>query len=275
MPMNLMYHYCNISTALSVLKTREIWMTSIRNLNDSNETVGVYKLFFSELEKYDAGKNLFRGLLDFARQPGAIELYENPLGAYPEYVACFCKNPDSVSQWIAYADNGHGVAIGFDEAAFNQLDYADGIDYRAISYVTEEEIAASVPAIYEYLAHNRSDNAMTMMDMAMAKIKEQYAIGRDHKTFHYQSECEKRVIYNYPTPVTGLPQGWVVKDIDAYAKKNMINTYVPLGFPQDAIKAIVTGPKYESNAYELEIALIALGYDVSKIELRKSTSGYR
>ena len=72
---NIVYHYCKISVALSVLKNQEIWMTSIRNLNDSNETVGVYKLFFNQLEQFDkAGK--LASMLEFARQPGAIELYE-------------------------------------------------------------------------------------------------------------------------------------------------------------------------------------------------------
>ena len=52
----LVYYYCNLTTAVSVLKNRELWMTSIRNLNDSNESVAVYKLFFNLLEKYDKGK---------------------------------------------------------------------------------------------------------------------------------------------------------------------------------------------------------------------------
>ena len=271
---NIVYHYCKIAVALSVLKNQEIWMTSIRNLNDSNESVGVYKLFFNQLEKYDKDGKL-ASMLEFARQPGAIELYENPLGAYPEYVACFCENPDSVSQWIAYAEQGHGFAIGFDEDAFTQLDKADGIDYRAISYVSENEFDSCVPPIYDYLMENYSDNTVHLMDMAMAKIKEQYCLGRDHKTFHYASECEKRVIYNYPVPVSGMPAGWHVKDLNVYAKKTMINTYVPLGFPKEAIKAVVTGPKYQHNGYELEIALKALGYDTSTVEIRKSTSGYR
>ena len=43
----LVYYYCNLSTAISVLQNRELWMTSIRNLNDSNESTAVYKLFIS------------------------------------------------------------------------------------------------------------------------------------------------------------------------------------------------------------------------------------
>lgn len=270
----LIYHYCTIPTAISMLKNQEIWMTSIRNLNDSNETIGVYKLFFAELEQFDTAGH-FRDLLNLARQPGAIELYENPPTEYPEYVTCFCQNPDAVSQWIAYADNGFGLALGFDEEDFLQIDKSNGLDYRAIRYVSSEDMRQAVPSIYQYLLNNRCDNTPAMMDMAMDKIKERYAIGRDHKTFHYRSECEKRIIYNYPVRVTGLPQGWEIRDIGVYAKKSMINTYVPLGFPKEAVKAIVTGPKYQSSSYELEIALRALGYNTNAIQIVKSTSGYR
>jgi hypothetical protein len=55
----------------------------------------------------------------------------------------------------------------------------------------------------------------------------------------------------------------------------MLNTYVPLQFPKEAVRAIVTGPKYQSSLYELETVLTALGYNVSDIALHKSSSGYR
>ena len=66
-----------------------------------------------------------------------------------------------------------------------------------------------------------------------------------------------------------------VKAIKAYAKKNMINTCVPLAFPPSAIKAVITGPKYQKNFNELEMALEVLGYNVSDISILESTSGYR
>ena len=55
----------------------------------------------------------------------------------------------------------------------------------------------------------------------------------------------------------------------------MINTCVPLAFPPSAIKAVITGPKYQKNFNELEMALEVLGYKVSDISILESTSGYR
>lgn len=269
----LVYYYCNLSTAVSVLKNRELWMTSIRNLNDSNESVAVYKLFFKLLEEYDKGNNKLTSLLEYAKTPGAIQMYSTPLGAYPEYIACFSKNPDSVSQWIAYADNGQGVAIGFDETELERVAEKEGLKYQVITYVSEEDIQSLIPDTYEYLIENLSGNNMEMMDTAMTLIMKFFPEGVSNKTIHYASESEKRIIYDYPTEVENLPDGWEIKDIGVYAKRNLINTYVPLGFPMSAVKAIVTGPKYEKNYYEVELAMEALGYlDVAILE---STSGYR
>jgi len=40
--------------------------------------------------------------------------YSFRLGAPAAYIACFSEKGDLLSQWRAYADDGEGVAIGFD-----------------------------------------------------------------------------------------------------------------------------------------------------------------
>lgn len=268
----LVFYYCNVATALSILQNNEIWMTSVRNMNDGGESIGVYKMFFDLLEEQDMG-NYLEPLFDFARKPGAIQLYENCLGAYPEYVACFSKNSDSVSQWISYADNGQGVAIGFDETAFIEVASRENLYYQSITYVSKEDVLQYIPGIYEYLLGNLSDSGLEMMDIAMNKIKQIYSLGITLKTVHYSSEAEKRIIYKYPEEIKFLPKGWNVKKIKTYAKKDMINTCVPLQFPKEAIKKIVTGPKYQKNYFEIETAMEILGYP--KVEICESNSCYR
>lgn len=273
---DLVFYYCSISTALSILKNHEIWMTDIRNMNDGNETVGVYKMIFNLLEKYDEKKSL-RTMFDFARSPGAIQLYETPLGAYPEYITCFSKDPDSVSQWVSYADNGQGIAIGFDEAVFTQLisdsSTSNALAYQDIQYVGEDELKDYIPTLYVYLLENLCDNELEMMDKAMEYIKQTYPSGIGLKTMHYASENEKRLIYRFPDRIEALSQGWNIGRINTYAKSNMINTYVPLSFPRKIIRKIVLGPKYQNNYFEAEIAMDALGY--IGVEIRQSTSNYR
>lgn len=268
---NLVYHYCNVSAAMSILKEKEIWLTDIRNLSDGNESIGVYKMFFNLLEKQDTKRQLI-SMLECSKESGAIQLYETPLGAYPEYIACFSKNPDLVSQWIAYADDGQGLAIGFDEKSFNDITDESILEYKSVSYVSVEDIEKHIPDIYKFLMDNLSNNKYDMMDKAMKKIKQLYPSGMGIKTMHYASEQEKRIIYRYPEKIE-LPEGWKINGIKTYAKRNMINTYIPLSFPKDAIKKIIVGPKYQKNYCEFQFAMEALEY--TKLEICESTSGYR
>lgn len=273
---NLVFHYCSVATALSILNSREIWMTSIRNMNDANESVGVYRMFFDLLQKVDA-KGKLSSMLQIAKVPGAIQAYENPLGAYPEYVTCFSENSDLVSQWIAYGDNGRGIAIGFDKGQITNLasQMKEVLHYQNISYVSEGDIQQYIPSIYENLVGNQCDNEGEMMRMAMEHIRKIYPRGIDYKTMHYSSESEVRLIYRYGlTSKKAWTLGeWKFSELKAYAKENMINTYVSMHFPDCAVKKIVLGPRYQKNYFETEVALEALNY--TGIDVAQSNSGYR
>lgn len=38
---NIVYYYCDTMTGLSILKNNKLWLTSIRNMNDSNEEISI------------------------------------------------------------------------------------------------------------------------------------------------------------------------------------------------------------------------------------------
>lgn len=271
---NLIFHYCSTQSALSILKSQELWMTNIRNMNDSNETIGVYTLFFDLMRQHDKN-NLLSEMYNVADMPGTIQLDENCLGAYAEHVVCFSKDPDSVSQWISYADDGHGLAIGFDEDRIISITSNNkSLSYSGITYVDKESVKSSIPIIYKNLIEDLNQGAWEMMFQAMKQIRSIYPLGIACKTWHYASENETRLIYKYnPDDSIVLPEGWGIKERQVFAKRNMINTCVPLEFPKDIIKKIVTGPKYQKNYFEMEFALYDLGY--RNVTIQESTSGYR
>lgn len=269
---NLIFHYCSTQSALSILKSHEIWMTNIRNMNDGNETIGVYKIFFDLLKKYDK-MNFLDIMYKFADTPGSIQLYETCLGAYSEHVVCFSKDPDSVSQWVSYADDGYGLAIGFDEDRIKSISNNNFITYQKISYANEKDIQKFIPDIYKILINHLSNNGLDMMNRAMEQIKNIYPSGIACKTKHYANENETRLIYKHNDDSKDLHDGWRIKECQAYAKRNLINTYIPLEFPKDIIRKIVIGPKYQKNYFEMEMALEVLGY--TNVIIEKSTSGYR
>ena len=54
------------------------------------------------------------------------------------YIACFSESDDYLAQWRGYADNGRGVAIGFDvetiERLIEQIPDAQ-LEFRKVHYI--------------------------------------------------------------------------------------------------------------------------------------------
>ena len=57
------------------------------------------------------------------------------------FCTCFSEEPDSRSQWLEYADDGHGFAIGFDPTTFDlkRDDPTRDVELRPVIYDEKEQ----------------------------------------------------------------------------------------------------------------------------------------
>jgi len=78
-------------------------------MNDSYETNWIIHLINEELSKRNNDFN-DEDIKYLDRSFSSNRLYP--------YISCFSLDSDSLSQWRAYADDGKGVAIGFNEECF-------------------------------------------------------------------------------------------------------------------------------------------------------------
>jgi hypothetical protein len=113
-PPPMLFHYTDDAGLGGILEHGNIRLTSVSNLNDPAELKhcfshaveiingraatgpGESKIFAQQFERF---------LID-----GGIE------AAAHYFVSCFSAAGDDLGQWRAYADNGHGFALGFDTA---------------------------------------------------------------------------------------------------------------------------------------------------------------
>lgn len=101
----MIYHYCSADVFSSIIKTKEVWLTDITKLNDRIE--------------YSAGADLVNEVLaskglqvnEFLSQIGVAHLNTT----FQILIGCFSLDGDSGSQFRLYADDCHGLSIGFDE----------------------------------------------------------------------------------------------------------------------------------------------------------------
>jgi len=105
----VIYHYCSLNNLLKIITSKELYLFNAISMNDSYETNWIIHLINEELSKRNNDFN-DEDIKYLDRSFSSNRLYP--------YISCFSLDSDSLSQWRAYADDGKGVAIGFNEECF-------------------------------------------------------------------------------------------------------------------------------------------------------------
>ncbi|HEY2899044.1 MAG TPA: DUF2971 domain-containing protein [Polyangia bacterium] len=125
-PPALLFHYTSSAGLDGILKSKEIWATHFRYLNDAGE------LTYGEELALELANDLLQGpkelgvrtfLEMFVEHFATMRLSE--IGAI--YVASFSENADQLSQWRAYGSDNSGYAIGFSRLPEPTNDSPDAI----------------------------------------------------------------------------------------------------------------------------------------------------
>jgi hypothetical protein len=112
--MNL-YHYTSQAGLLGILKSRGVWATDTRFLNDATEivhTLSVARGMANKMFMDDEYRAAFGSLLGKA-------LYEIENRAV--FVTSLSEKPDLLSQWRGYCPGGAGVCVGFDKDGIEEF----------------------------------------------------------------------------------------------------------------------------------------------------------
>jgi hypothetical protein len=111
-PPPILYHYTNDAGLRGILESGKLWLTDILSLNDPSELSHGLSLATTILSGKAANgppeSKLFAD--DFAEMMRLGKVQKS--GDY--FICSFSSTGDDLGQWRAYADNGHGYALGFD-----------------------------------------------------------------------------------------------------------------------------------------------------------------
>ncbi|HXW80136.1 MAG TPA: DUF2971 domain-containing protein [Acidimicrobiales bacterium] len=113
----LLFHYTGLDGLMGILASGALWATDVRYLNDTTESkFGFDKIDdllanesssrFPRPEPLKALSAAWRGVKEGEREARERQRL---------FVACFCTDPDLLSQWRGYGR--HGYSIGFDRQA--------------------------------------------------------------------------------------------------------------------------------------------------------------
>lgn len=190
---NLYYHYTSISTLEKIITSKKVWFTDYRFLNDGHEIKhGLNKL----LDNFPNERELFMD---------AFKLHN----CQTNYcIFSMSESHEILTQWREYAEDGSGVAIGFNKQFMNNA----GIELVKCNYnvndvndVNEELIKKHsnfIKAVAKNTKHD-NNNSMGKIQSWIKENKEQFEACIEDtmymKNNAFKNEQEIRAVIAVPT----------------------------------------------------------------------------
>ncbi len=246
-PPQFIYHYTNDVGLKGILETGKIWLSDAFSLNDPSELRHGFSILTSILDKRAATKP----------EKGFAKLMQDSLGRiqdFAQYFICsFSASGDDLGQWRAYADNGHGYALGFNaqalETPFAAQD-CDGIPNCATFPVTYDD--AKLAGIHQKIVNkmfslislpcgeNLSEAVLRAYMANLAVLLASHAMHASlfFKDENYRNEREYRFLQVHKA-------GEVLTDMKLRARPYTLVKYLEFDWKSadpSALKRIVVGP---------------------------------
>ncbi|NWA20334.1 DUF2971 domain-containing protein [Serratia liquefaciens] len=291
--MALIYHYCSPQTFLQIIERKCIWLSSTNNMNDSTEGqwyINIVKRVLAEDESSLDKEWRNIAMSGFTKTPK------------PNYIACFSKNEDSLSQWRSYAEDGFGVAIGFEDGDFEgftlstikdafgglptliDIEIKD-VEYKDYDYYKKLIIELAGECINKL--HSSEGNDVFSEKMSSAAIFngmcERAAIAIKNPAFI--EEQERRLIFNpdyCALKLQELPSSRKKDLSNAMKEFNGVKHRISNGFLTShfefpilasTVKRIMLGPKNKFTDSDLRDFLLL--NDMGDVEVKRSLATYR
>lgn len=301
---NTVYHYCSLDTFFSIINNKSLRLSDITKSNDSMEIMWITNYikdvfdeeFNKEIEttrilKDNYPKSIFMELIDHYLK----DFFEENHRLYSYFVCCFTEKRDLLSQWRGYADDGMGVAIGFDIdllsstdnlpendyisspiLKFGQVEYQERFQKSEIRKIAKDLIS-ELKIISRKGINEIKKDSMVAYNNCFLKL---FNLSIFMKNPFFKEEKEWRICYcgdinpKIQTSHILLSNNFHMSDIEYYNRNKDIVPYIDLKFntiPQ-LIKEVVIGPKCNARKNDIKMYLELNGINCS---VDKSEGTYR
>lgn len=274
------YHYCSLASFISIIESKHIWLSDAYSVNDTYECRWISRHV----------REVIRGMKG-KREIGVDSIFARLLGGLDEgfnipYMASFSGKEDVLSQWRAYADDGRGVAIGFNPNAFElkfrapnsggELEWSRGI--AKVVYGHDEQ-RVEVKEILERVVEYYKPSERIEFELYHEAYCDLAQLAPVYKNPAFIEEDEWRIIY-IPEMMYGDPKARVTPQSSKMCSRSTgsnISFYFQLPFVTSGdikpINEVIMGPKCEVSYEKMGMLLDYLGY--GQVPLGRSKATYR
>lgn len=288
----LLYHYCSNDTFLSILRNSELWLSELTLSNDSMEGAWVREVLLEECRKRKFPPDALNDISEKIR---------SLLDSQGAFGFCLSAEGDLLSQWRGYADNGAGIAIGFDSEALRALckrsKFDASQDLWEIIYKKKEQrkiLERFIIKLYE-LVENGAHTIKTDITSQQIHSEDFAEISTGHsyllkfaimanfffklKNHAFSEEKEHRILtifshYSQEKLSYTDKYNHLYEYMNFRTRGNHIVPYLPLPFPKKGcIKKIILGPRNRTPEPVIRAALEKYGFH--NVDIKPSKATYR
>ena len=278
----ILYHYCSMEAFFGILESQSLRLTRIRYMNDSKEFNWLFelarKLLWQKLEQ--AGDNQDRRLCK--------QLFESCDGLYIHesffpnfYCSCFSKDGDSLGQWRAYADDGRGVAIGFNRSFLDSFLMPNVTRLEDVIYLAETDAKELETDLKQALSELESAVDKQLDDrisIIAAKTKSSWAMKAPfRKNAAFSEEDEVRLVH-MPNLSGKSADDSKIGNLQFFHRNAVIVPYKPLliDAAQKPIARVVLGPRnrMEHNTKGIMEFALSKGLRLGLEQFKRSAASY-
>jgi len=269
---NIIYHYCNVEAFKAIIQNKTLWLSSVYNLNDYKEIHWIKDKVTKKIEQVRTKDN-------FSKYRAFEKLYMDQLPSV--YIASFSQGSDLLSQWRAYANDGFGVAVGFNAKYFktNPLVFTSEVLYDEIK---QEDLIDEILNPLENIGNSISFESEEFICLCKDVITNINNLSAKSKNELFKEEQEVRLIHNPIIIDDEKNKQFIFKDnLSSMKFRSVCGNLIPyfeLKFEKEientpAILEIIKGPKNKFIDQEVKIFLSNHGF--YGVDIKNSKSSYR
>jgi len=269
---NIIYHYCNVEAFRAIIQNKTLWLSSVYNLNDYKEIHWIKDKVKQRIEQLKTKDN-------FSKYKAFEKYYITQLPNV--YIASFSRGDDLLSQWRAYANDGFGVAIGFNTDYFkdNNLVHTTEVLYDEKQQESEiSDILSPLERIDDDFDFESASFELICKEI-VSKINN---LSAKSKNELFKEEQEVRLIHSPIIIDDKQNEKFIFKnnlsDMKFRSVCGNLIPYFEMKFEKKidntpAIVEIIKGPKNKFIDEEVKIFLASNGF--YSVKIKGSKSSYR
>lgn len=270
-----LYHYCSPEAFLAICTSRTLRFSDVYSMNDSLEMHWGYRQWEAAAgHLLDSVGKEFLDAIDEIISASSLKVL--PL------VSCFSTQPDVLSQWRAYAQNGAGFCIGFKDSSLCHM-AASPLNVLYDVEQQQMEIIRSIKALHK--VHEEEKDEEQFFQFCVHLAADLAAM----KNPAFKEEAEVRLVHLAHFVPSGQflrleAIGGTAFDVPLAPSKisfqmrgSVPSPHIDMSYceptGQHPIKEVILGPRNDARKTAVSVFLESVG--LSDVEIKKSAASYR